>query len=240
MDASSANSSSQLWTATPPVDRAILEEVRMSVVRISFSGKFDSKIMKAMVISGLIVVVDDKSCEIVAESTLLRMCESDEIILNFPNGKSYGSDISVPISEVIKGRAISKIVVPGHQDAYDWKILKPVKWEIQPVIELEDLDIFVFPRETFITPVGYWPASVVNASKTEVFFHEASYHEYGQYGSPAFNKEGHCVGLCFLLQCRTHTWTVESLKDDLNVLLNEKRKRVSYVSGGALVTWSEA
>lgn len=175
-----------------------------------------------MVISGLIILVNDDSCEIVVESTLLKNCTSKDLTLNFPNNDPnnsfYGSDIQVPYSLVKRGRFISKIVVQQNDDTYDRKIVMQAQLEVRQVMQMQDLDIFVFPIEPFLTPYGYWPASVINGT-LELFSHDGRLHEYGHYGSPIFNKRGHCVGMCFMLQGRTHAWSIHSLESQFKKII---------------------
>lgn len=206
-----------------PTTDSMEEEVRKSIVRISFSVN-----SVHMVIAGVVNFINGQYVEIVAESTLIEKCKQRSFIINFPEKSGYSKDIVVCRSSLRTYKSITKFVVKYRDFEYDRSFIKKVQFGTQSLKECDDVDVFIFPREKFITPTGYWPGSIIYGNPYGTAAHvnilDCRSHEYAHCGSPVFDKKGCLVGMCHALQCHTHIWTTAFIKKLLDNWDDWKRK----------------
>ncbi|KAG0531232.1 hypothetical protein BDA96_04G006100 [Sorghum bicolor] len=208
----------------------IKEEVRRSIVRISFDWMPKSKDRRFMVIAGIILSIkDDGSAVIAANSTFFGMRKN--FAVNFPNATGYeeGQKL-VAVRKRKKSAVLAAFESAEGFYIFDAKprengYIKAVRFETQSVQVGDPVDSFVFPREGYITPTGYCRGSVTGVC-SRVLFHDCPMHEYAYLGSPLFNLSGDLVGITYLDQRHWQAWTVWQLRDTF------KHWKSTFVSQG--------
>jgi hypothetical protein len=114
-----------------------------------------------MVIAGLITSLENEHVEIIADSTLVGKSNERSFILNFPLEVGYDADVVLRRSSFSISQGIAKFIVKTDEYGYDTGFIKKVPFSIKPVKIGQDVNVFTFPRDKFITPTGYWPGSVM-------------------------------------------------------------------------------
>ncbi|RCV30837.1 hypothetical protein SETIT_6G127900v2 [Setaria italica] len=185
-----------------------MEQVRKSIVRISFDWKPKPEDKRFMVIAGIILSIeDDGSAVIAANSKFFGM--KKRFVVNFPNATGYEQEQELDVRKPIKSAGGFYIfAAKPSENGY----IKAVRFETQSVQVGDPVHSFVFPREGYITPTGYCRGSVIDVC-CRVLFHDCDMHEYAYLGSPLFNLSGDLVGITYLDQGHWQAWTVWELLD---------------------------
>ncbi|CAN6244002.1 unnamed protein product [Urochloa humidicola] len=210
-----------------------MDQVHRSVVRILFpewikpekkkrlsKNEKKKEIIDWMVIPGVILSVDTGNALIAANSTFFK--KRLRCVVNFPNAAGYEDGIDLDYKLVDCGEHFCTFTLRPREDGY----IQAVKFETQPVNKNDEVKAFVFPRESFITPVGFPEGFIISASK-RVFQHYCPMHEYGYLGSPIFNLRDDLVGITYLDTGHFQAWTVFELQE--GILMD---KNCTFVSDG--------
>lgn len=181
-------------------------EVRRSIVQIRFIWMENKKNYEVMVIPGVIISIDDGKATIIANSTFFK--KGLPYFIHFPNADSYEEvGFKPPVDLVVRGRNFFTLTVPTNGAGY----IKPVKFEEQPISVGDQINAFVFPRETYITQATYLRGFILTTCG-RIFIHDCKLHEYGYLGSPQFNRRGHLVGITYLDKGHLQAWSVLELR----------------------------
>lgn len=212
-----------------------IKEVRKSVVRISFKWRVKREVVKdgeedtelqTIVHSGIIASINDSGCLVITTSVFFK-CEEfpENFCVHLPNEDGYGPPITLPSAGLNIGNRLTTFGIWSKDSSF----FKPATFDTRILEPCDEVFVFIFPRESYITPTGYARGRIVYANlklQADIYFQDSQFHEYGHFGAPVFNEHGNLVGICFNSQLRTHVWTVEYIKKNV---LNKLNRSICYV-----------
>lgn len=200
------------------MDQEVHKKLCRSIVRISIDIASEGEKTKFVLIPGIIIASNDKSCHILALDKYFVCSTKTKFSVNFPkNGGVLKYEIEK--SSVTMGDGIATFDVLAERAGYDTSMIEAVQFGEHTVSRCEDVFTFILPE--YPMPSRLPPGSVIHASK-DFFYHDCSSDGSAHLGSPVFNEKGYLVGMCYSSSGYLSAWTVPFIATMLSYLHNLK------------------